>query len=173
MACDAVVLAAGSWSGGVPMPPAPIAPVRPVRGQLLQLKFSRPPLARIVWGAGGYLVPWEDGHLLVGATVEEVGFEESVTPEGVAELLARAAALLPDAAAATCEGARAGLRPATPDELPIVGASAALPGVYYATGHYRNGVLLAPLTAAIIADLVVDGREHEDAVAVRPSRLGL
>jgi glycine/D-amino acid oxidase-like deaminating enzyme len=130
-------------------------------------------LARVVWGAGGYVVPWQDGRLLVGATVEDVGFDESVTPSGVATLLARAAALLPGAVDARCEGARAGLRPATPDELPIVGPSAALPGVYYATGHYRNGVLLAPLTAAIIADLVVDGRERDDAALVRPGRLAL
>jgi glycine oxidase len=173
IATDVVVLAAGSWSGGIPMPPAPEAPVRPVRGQLLQLRFERPPLTRVVWGAGGYLVPWEDGRLLVGATVEDVGFDEGVTPAGIEELLARAAALLPGAGDARCEGARAGLRPATPDELPIIGASAVLPGVYYATGHYRNGVLLAPLTAAMIAGLVIDGREQADAALVGPGRLGL
>ena len=170
---DVVVIAAGSWSGGIPIAAAPAAPVRPVRGQLLQLRFERPLLSRVVWGADGYLVPWEDGRLLVGATVEDVGFDEGVTTEGVQLLLERAQALLPAAQSARCEGARAGLRPATPDELPIVGPSSTMPGVYYATGHYRNGVLLAPLTAAMVADLILDGHEREDLALVRPARFGL
>ena len=94
---DALVVAAGSWSGGIPMPPAAPAPVRPVRGQLLQLRFDSPPLTRIVWGSAAYLVPWTDGDLLVGATVEDVGFDERVTAAGVAQLLDAAAALLPAA----------------------------------------------------------------------------
>jgi len=170
---DAVVLAAGSWSGGIPMAPAPPAPVRPIRGQLLQLRFERPPLSRVVWGADGYLVPWENGRLLVGATVEDVGFDEGVTTEGVQRLLECAQALVPAARSAKCDGARAGLRPATPDELPIVGASSTMPGVYYATGHYRNGVLLAPLTAFMVADLIVNGHEREGLALVRPDRFGL
>jgi glycine oxidase len=170
---DAVVLAAGSWSGGIPMGSAAPAPVRPVRGQLLQLRFDRPPLSRVVWGCGGYAVPWEDGRLLVGATVEDVGFDEGVTTHGVQQLLDCARALLPDAGSAKCDGARAGLRPKTPDELPIVGASSAMPGVYYATGHYRNGVLLSPLTSVMIADLLLEGREHEALALTRPDRFGL
>ena len=170
---NVVVLAAGSWSGGIPMAAAPPAPVRPVRGQLLQLRFERPPLSRVVWGADGYLVPWEDGRLLVGATVEDVGFDEGVTTEGVQQLLECAQALLPAARSAKCEGARAGLRPATPDELPIIGASSTMPGVYYATGHYRNGVLLAPLTAVMVADLILSGHEREELALVRPERFGL
>ena len=170
---NVVVLAAGSWSGGIPMAAAPPAPVRPIRGQLLQLRFERPPLSRVVWGADGYLVPWEDGRLLVGATVEDVGFDESVTTEGVQRLLECAQALLPAARSAKCEGARAGLRPATPDELPIIGASSTMPGVYYATGHYRNGVLLAPLTAIMVADLILNGYEREGLALVRPERFGL
>ena len=170
---NVVVLAAGSWSGGIPMATAPPAPVRPVRGQLLQLRFERPPLSRVVWGADGYLVPWEDGRLLVGATVEDVGFDEGVTTEGVQRLLEFAQALLPAARSAKCEGARAGLRPATPDELPIIGASSTMPGVYYATGHYRNGVLLAPLTAVMVADLILSGHEREGLALVRPERFGL
>ena len=170
---DVVVLAAGSWSGGIPMATAPPAPVRPIRGQLLQLRFERPPLSRVVWGADGYLVPWEDGRLLVGATVEDVGFDEGVTTEGVQRLLECAQALLPSARSAKCEGARAGLRPATPDELPIIGASSTMPGVYYATGHYRNGVLLAPLTAVMVTDLILSGHEREGLALVRPERFGL
>jgi glycine/D-amino acid oxidase-like deaminating enzyme len=104
------------------------------------------------------MVPWEDGRLLVGATVENVGFDEGVTIDGLQQLLACAQTLLPAAESARCDGARAGLRPATPDELPIIGASSTMPGVYYATGHYRNGILLAPLTAVMIADLILGGQ---------------
>jgi glycine oxidase len=170
---DAVVVSAGSWSGGIPMAPAVPPPVRPVRGQLVHLRFATPPLSRVVWGSTSYLVPWEDGSVLVGATVEDVGFDESVTVAGVRQLLDSAEALVPATRSATFVGARAGLRPSTSDELPIVGRSSTMRGVYYATGHYRNGVLLAPLTAAMVADLVLDGRERGEMALVRPDRFGL
>jgi len=173
MTSDVVVLAAGSWSGDISVTAAPAAPVRPVRGQLLQLRFDQPPLTHVVWGAGGYLVPWEDGRLLVGATVEDVGFDEGVTLDGMQQLLDRARRLVPSAESARCDGARAGLRPATPDELPIIGASATQAGVYYATGHYRNGVLLAPLTAMLVADLVQGRSARDEFALVRPDRFGL
>ena len=170
---DAVVVAAGSWSGGIPMSPAVPPPVRPVRGQLLYLRFPEPPLSRVIWGTAGYLVPWEDGSVLVGATVEDAGFDERTTVAGVRHLLESAMALVPAVGAATFDGARAGLRPATADELPIIGRSSTLRGVYYATGHYRCGVLLAPLTAAMIADLVLDDCERGELAFVRPDRFGL
>jgi len=174
---DAVVMAAGSWSGGIPMAPAVAAPVRPVRGQIVQLHFDSPPLTRVVWGSVSgsavYLVPWTDGTVLVGATSEDVGFDESVTTAAIARLRAAAEDLLPASRAARFVEARAGLRPATADELPIVGRSSTMRGVYYATGHYRNGVLLAPLTAALIADLVLDGRERPELALMRPDRFGL
>ena len=172
-AADAVVVAAGSWSGGILMSPAVPPPVRPVRGQLLHLRFASPPLSHVVWGTATYLVPWEDGSVLVGATVEDAGFDERATVAGVRQLLAGAVELLPAARSAAFDGARAGLRPATADELPIVGRSSTMRGVYYATGHYRSGVLLAPLTAAMIADLVLDGRERDELALVRPDRFGL
>jgi glycine oxidase len=174
---DAVVVAAGSWSGGIPMAPAVAAPVRPVRGQIVQLRFNSPPLTRVVWGSvsgsTAYLVPWTDGTVLVGATSENVGFDESVTTAATARLRDAAAELLPASRTARFLEARAGLRPATPDELPIVGRSSTMRGVYYATGHYRNGVLLAPLTASLIADLVLDGRERPELALMRPDRFGL
>ena len=169
----AVVVAAGTWSGGLPMSPAVPPPVRPVRGQLLQLRFPEPPLSRVIWGTAGYLVPWEDGSVLVGATVEDAGFDERITAAGVRHLLESAMKLVPAVGAATFDGARAGLRPATADELPIIGRSSTMRGVYYATGHYRSGVLLAPLTAAMIADLVLDDRERGELAFVRPDRFGL
>jgi glycine oxidase len=173
MAADAVVIAAGSWSGGIPVGPAPPAPIRPIRGQLLQLRRAQPTLSSVVWGRACYLVPWHDGSVLVGATVEDAGFDESVTADGVRHLLQSGERLVPALRSAVFTEARAGLRPAATDELPIVGASTAVRGLYYATAHYRNGVLLAPLTAMLIADLVINGHERPELDLVRPDRFGL
>ena len=167
---DAVIVAAGSWSGRVP-PLTP--PVRPVRGQLLHLHFEPHLISRVVWGPDCYLVPWHDGSLLVGATVEEAGFDESATVAGVSDLLKASAELLTAVPQARFDTVRVGLRPGTPDELPLIGPSSTMPGVYYATGHYRNGVLLSPLTAKLVADLVLDGRRDPDLELVRPDRFGL
>lgn len=172
-ASDAVVLAAGSWSGAISMPAAPPAPVRPIRGQLLHLRCRAAPVSRVIWSTGVYVVPWQDGSILVGATSEDVGFDESATAAGVGDLLARAAALLPATRAARFEAVRVGLRPATADELPVIGPSSTMRSVYYAIGHYRNGVLLAPLTAIVLADLILDGRERPELALVRPDRFGL
>ncbi|MGH9311685.1 MAG: FAD-dependent oxidoreductase, partial [Vicinamibacterales bacterium] len=141
-----------------------------VRGQLLRLAWPRAPLARIVWGPRCYLVPRRDGTLLVGATVEEVGFDERATVAGVRDLMDAACEILPDAWRAGFKEARVGLRPATPDGLPVIGRSPGLDGVLYATGHYRNGVLLAPITAALVADLVLEGRTDPILDAFSPGR---
>jgi glycine oxidase len=166
---DRVVVAAGSWSGqvrGIGEPP----PLRPIRGQLLRLDWPRAPLARIVWGPRAYLVPRRDGTLLVGATVEDVGFDERATVAAVHDLMDAACEVLPDGWRAGFREARVGLRPATPDGLPVLGRSAALDHVVYATGHYRNGVLLAPITATLVADLVLDGRTDPLLEAFSPGR---
>jgi glycine oxidase len=167
---DVAVLAAGSWSSRVP-PKA--TPVHPVRGQLLHLHFSERPLSHVIWGSDCYLVPWRNGALLVGATVEHVGFDETATVAGVSALLRASTELVPAAASARFESVRVGLRPGTPDELPLIGPASTMPGVYYATGHYRNGVLLAPLTAKLAADLIVDGAGGPELDLVRPDRFGL
>jgi glycine oxidase len=170
---DAVVLAAGSWSGTIAIEGAPgRVPVRPIRGQLLQLAWTGPALRRVTWGERCYLVPWGDGTLLVGATVEDVGFDERTTVAGVAGLLAAASELVPHVEAASFIGARAGLRPGTPDELPVIGPSRAVPNLFYATGHYRNGVLLAPITAQLVADALLAGRSDPVFQAVGPQRFG-
>jgi thiazole synthase len=111
--------------------------------------------------------------VLAGATVEDVGFDEHATASGVQHLLAESTALLPVLARAAFEEVRVGLRPMTADELPVIGPSSTQPHVFLASGHYRNGVLLAPLTAALIADLVLDGGEASELALVRPGRLGL
>jgi glycine/D-amino acid oxidase-like deaminating enzyme len=109
----------------------------------------------------------------VGATVEDVGFDESATVGGVQQLLDAAVALLPSLDTAAFAGVRVGLRPATTDELPVIGSSSTMPGVIYATGHYRNGVLLTPLTALLVADLVCENRARTELALTRPDRLGL
>ena len=167
-----VVLAAGSWSGQIDIKGVPPLPVRPVRGQLLQLAWNGPPLNRIVWGPRCYLVPISPGSILVGATVEDAGFDERTTVAGVRDLLDAACDLVPHLWQATFAGARVGLRPATTDELPIIGRSTKVPGLVYATGHYRNGVLLAPLTARAVADLVLENREDPLLAPAMPQRFG-
>jgi glycine oxidase len=168
---DAVVVAGGSWASALADTAA--VPVRPIRGQLLHLKASRRVASRVIWGERCYVVPWSDGSVLVGATVEDAGFDETATASGVRRLLDAALELVPELDQATFGSVRVGLRPMTGDELPAVGASSTKPRVFYAIGHYRSGVLLAPLTAALIADLVLDGVERPELTLTRPSRLWL
>ncbi len=150
---EAVVLASGAWSGATPwLPEAARPPVRPVRGEVVELgsRGAVAPCERILASERVYLVPRDDGRLIVGATVEERGFDTTVTAGGVHELLREAYRLLPDIAEMELLGAAAGLRPGTPDNLPLIGPGA-IDGLVLATGHYRNGILLAPLTAEAIA----------------------
>jgi glycine oxidase len=168
-----IVIAAGSWAGEIVIDGVALrVPVRPVRGQLLYLGWTGPPLRRVTWSRGCYLVPWEDGTVLVGATVEEAGFDERATVAGVFDLLEAACAIVPHAWTAAFRGARVGLRPGTPDDLPIIGPSRVLPNVVYATGHYRNGILLAPLTAQVVADAMLENRIDPLLASVSPSRFG-
>ncbi len=173
LAANAVVLAGGCWSSQIEIAGASASvPVRPVRGQLLQLAWSGPPLRRITWGPRCYLVPWDNGTLLVGATVEEAGYDERTTAAGVRDLLEAVCDLLPHAWTAGFVEARVGLRPANADELPIIGRSTAVPGLMYATGHYRNGVMLAPLTAQIVADAMLEGQIDPALAGASPQRFG-
>ncbi|HEX8754167.1 MAG TPA: glycine oxidase ThiO [Solirubrobacterales bacterium] len=149
---DAVVLANGAWSGAAEWLPERARPrVRPVKGQVLELGSRDGAVCeRILASERVYLVPRPDGRLIVGATTEEQGFDTTVLAGGVHELLREAYRLLPDVAEMELLGTIAGLRPGTPDNLPFVGPGA-VDGLILATGHYRNGILLAPLTAAAIA----------------------
>ena len=165
---DAVIVAAGAWTNAIEGVRTP--PLRPIRGQLLQLGWRGTPLSTIVWGPDCYVVPRTDGTMLVGATVEDVGFDERTTAAGVRDLLDAACALLPEGPGATFLDARAGLRPATPDELPVIGPDPDVPGLVHASGHYRNGVLLAPITARVIADWIVDGTRDAAFDVFRPDR---
>jgi glycine oxidase len=171
---NAVVIAAGSWSGDIEVDGISArVPVRPVRGQLLSLGWAGPSLRRVTWSSRCYLVPWDDGTVLVGATVEEAGFDERATVAGVRELLDAACEIVPHAWTAAFRGARVGLRPAAVDDLPVIGRSRVLPNLVYATGHYRNGVLLAPLTAQLVADAILDGQVDPMLDLVSPARFGV
>jgi len=172
ISADHVVLAAGSWSPRVRISDLPPLPVRPVRGQLLRLGWTaseRP--GRVVWTDDCYIVPWSDGTVLVGATSEEVGFDESTTAAGVQGLLAAAIRALPGASSAALLDARAGLRPASADGLPYIGRRRRTPHVTYATGHFRNGILLTPLTAAVVASAVLDDAIDDVEQWTSPNRL--
>jgi glycine oxidase len=156
----ATVLATGCWSGAMGWLPARMRPpVRPVKGQVLTLQGppEEPVCDGLVVTERVYLVPRADGRLIAGATVEEQGFDLRVTAGGVHELLREAYRVLPDVAELEFVAAQAGMRPATPDNAPIIGAGA-LDGLFMATGHYRNGVLQAPRTAeAVVSWACGDG----------------
>jgi glycine oxidase len=172
-----VVLAGGAWSGGLAGVPGPARPpVRPVKGQTLRLRVDPrdgPLPGRIVRGsvAGSpvYLVPRADGELVVGASSQEAGFDVRPRAGAVYELLRDAQALLPALGEAELVEISTGLRPGSPDNAPIVGPTA-LPGLLAATGHYRNGILLTPVTADALAELITTGRLAEVMAPFTPAR---
>lgn len=170
-----IVLAAGAWTGQVDGVPAEFAaPVRPVKGQTLRLRLPGEPRLRhvvrgTVKGTPIYLVPRADGQLVVGASSEETGFDLSPRAGAVYELLRDAQSLLPELAEAVLEEVCTGLRPGSPDNAPIIGPSG-LPGLVHATGHFRNGILLADVTADGIAALIENGELPEALRPFEPTR---
>jgi glycine oxidase len=167
-----VVLAAGAWTselGG--LPPETLVPVRPVKGQILRLHDPTGPglLTRVVRFHGGYLVPRGDGRYVLGATMEERGHDLHPTAGGVYELLRDAHELVPGIEELHIEELSVGLRPSTPDNAPVIGAGA-LEGLLWATGHHRNGILLAPLTAQLIASALAGDSAASDLDGCDPQR---
>jgi len=157
-AADLVVLAAGAWSrtiGGLPPDRRP--PVRPVKGQTLalQMNASAPLLNHVLWAPGAYLVPRRDGRLVVGGTVEERGFDETITAGGMLTLLEAAWRAIPAVEELPIDEIWVGHRPGSRDDAPILGHGP-LEGLFYATGHHRNGILLAPVSADAMARLILD-----------------
>jgi glycine oxidase len=157
-AADIVVLAAGAWSrriGGLPPDRRP--PVRPVKGQMMALKMdaAAPLLNHVLWAPGAYLVPRRDGRLIVGGTVEEKGFDDTVTAGGMLTLLEAAWRAMPAIEELPIAEIWVGHRPGSRDDAPILGHGP-LEGLFYATGHHRNGILLAPVTADAMARLILD-----------------
>lgn len=161
-----IVLAAGAWTGEIEGLPAHArVAVRPVKGQILRLRDPDGPglLERVLRFEGGYLVPRGDGSYVLGATVEERGFEREPTARGVYELLRDARELVPGVLELQIEELSVGFRPATADNVPAVGLGA-LPGLLWATGHHRNGILLAPLTAELLANVLVDAETDGNSI---------
>jgi len=156
ISADAVVVATGSWTSRVKVDGAPAADIKPIRGQLLHLKWPEDVTLpqRVVWSPRCYVVPWLDGSLLVGATVEDVGFDERSTVSGVHDLMTAAGDVPPAVWRATLKEVRVGLRPSPAGGLPLMGVSPSSSRVILATGHYRNGVLMAPLTARKVVEAI-------------------
>jgi glycine oxidase len=171
---ERVVLATGAWAGSSAwLPPRARPPVRPVKGQLLVLRGNpeQTPAEGIVTTERVYLVPRTDGRLIVGATVEERGFDLQVTAGGVYELLREAYRALPDIAELELVETLAGLRPGTPDNAPLIGPGE-VDGLLLATGHYRNGILLTPATAEAIAAMLAGDPMSPEAQLAHPGRFG-
>jgi glycine oxidase len=169
-----VVIAAGSYSGLIALGNgggsiARYAPTRPIRGQLLALRKPGVSLERVVRTDRGYLVPRPDERIIAGSTLEDVGFEKRVTSAGIEKILSAAIEMIPDLAGAEIVESWAGLRPGTPDELPILGPTD-IHGLLFATGHFRNGILLAPVTAKIISECIVRGTIRQSMERFSPLR---
>ncbi|HVP69441.1 MAG TPA: glycine oxidase ThiO [Anaeromyxobacteraceae bacterium] len=167
----AVVLAAGAWSTQVEGSLLPPGAVRPVRGQIAALDTRPPLLSRVVFSEKGYVVPRPDGRIVCGSTMEEAGFEKAVTAGGLLHVLELAVEIAPRLAAAPVAETWSNFRPGTPDGQPILGRGP-VEGLFYATGHYRNGVLLAPITADAVSDLVLGRDPPADLSPFSAERLG-
>jgi glycine oxidase len=165
-----LVLAAGAWMSGLGEQLGVSLPVFPAKGQILSLRATPQPIRSVVFGADVYLMPRRDGTVVVGATVEDAGFDKRVTAAAAAGLLHAAASLCPPLAGATVDRLWAGLRPGTRDELPIIGPAPGYDNVTLAGGHFRNGIMLAPITASLLADVILDGSHPELLVPFDPSR---
>ena len=174
IASNSVVIAAGAWSSLLTSDKAlPNLRIKPVRGQMLCFE-ANPQIARhVVYSPRGYIVPRRDGRLLAGSTTEQAGFEKRVTAAGIHSILSAALEISPRMASLPMTDSWAGLRPRAADTLPVLGPCAEIAGVFYATGHYRNGILLAPITGEIIARAIVDNAFPETLNIFSPDRFGL
>jgi glycine oxidase len=154
------IIAAGSFSASIDGV-GTYAPVRPAKGQMISLRPKGTKIDRVLWSDKIYLVPRNDGRILAGATVEYIGFDKQVTAGGLEKILIGAIELAPELAAASVEETWAGLRPDSPDHLPILGP-ADIEGLLLATGHFRSGILLTPITARLVREWVTEQRVSVD-----------
>ncbi|MFQ5771844.1 MAG: glycine oxidase ThiO [bacterium] len=164
-----VVNAAGCWAGLLDDSNRISLPVRPIRGQMVCLKRQPQLLHHLIHSTAGYLVPWPDGRILVGSTVENVGYQKDVSAQGIHQLLEGALKIVPDLASAPIREVWAGLRPDTQDNLPILGRCH-YSNLIIASGHFRNGILLAPITAKLITELIVNGQPSMSLAPFSPDR---
>ena len=175
IATTTVIIAAGAWSSFVSVSDISMAPVRiePVRGQMLCFETNPRLVRHVIYSPRGYLVPRQDGRLLAGATSEHAGFDKQITAEGVRDLTEQSIEMLPGLSKLPLIDSWAGLRPHAADDGPVLGRSAEVEGLIYATGHYRNGILLAPITGDLIADTVISGRTSPMMASFTPERFRL
>jgi len=165
---DVIVLAAGPWTEALTTRLGAKLPSPPMRGQMIAYRSKS--LRHAIWGEAGYLVPKPRGYVWVGATVEDVGFRKKTTEHGLAGLRRMAADLVPRLRHAKVASSWAGLRPGSPDGMPVIGRFPGKKNVFLATGHFRNGVLLAPVTGALVAELVLNGRTDRRLSPFSPMR---
>jgi len=177
LSCPTVILAAGCWTsfidvskGETNQKPKSIPQIEPVRGQMLCFDSRPQHLRHVIYSPRGYLVPRRDGRLLAGSTSETAGFAKQVTPGGIGSILIHATEIAPAIASLPMLDSWAGLRPRASDGLPVLGPCDEIEGLFYATGHYRNGILLAPITAELIAQAVIDKIVSPLLVPFRPNR---
>lgn len=167
---DQFVVAAGAWSAQLLAPIGVVLKIVPIRGQMAQFRLAERPFVPAIYEGGNYMVARRDGRVLVGSTIEDVGFNPSTTPEAVDSLSAFAASILPELAGRRPELAWAGLRPATFDGFPYIGRISEMKNALVATGHFRSGMLLAPATAVAICRILQDQPETIDLSPFRTSR---
>jgi len=167
---DAVLLAAGAWTGELAATFGSTLPVQPRRGQMVALTNVPPVVTHLVHGRGVYLVPRPSGELLVGATVERVGFRRGVTADGITMLLGAATALVPALGQASLVRTWSGFRPWAPDSLPILGPWPGIDNLYVATAHFRNGIMMAPITAKLMSETILAGAPSVDLGPFLPDR---
>jgi D-amino-acid dehydrogenase len=169
---ERIVIAGGAWTARIAHQLGVALPVAPLRGQIVHLGIehdtSRWPIVQPVFGY--YMVPWADARVAVGATVEDAGFRVEVTAGGVHEVLRETLRVMPGLAAATLSDVRVGLRPASGDDMPIIGALADDDRVFVCTGHGANGLLLGPVSGALVADLVAGKTPATDVTRFSPAR---
>jgi len=171
ISCNVAIVAAGTWSSAIPSSQTP--PIEPIRGQMICFD-AKPQLTRhVLYSPRGYLVPRQDGRLLAGSTSEHAGFTKQVTAGGISHILANANEISPAVSRLAILDTWAGLRPRAADGLPVLGPCGEIDGLFYATGHYRNGILLAPVTGELIAEAVITGRVSPLLAAFSPNRFNL
>jgi glycine oxidase len=174
IATDNVVVAGGAWISmlGAPDKALPDIGIEPVRGQMLCFDANPPVTRHVIYSPRGYIVPRRDGRLLAGSTTEFAGFDSRVTAAGIQSITNAAMEICPVVSRLSLAASWAGLRPRAADGLPVLGPCAEIAGVFYATGHYRNGILLAPLTGEILASAITSGGIDPALEMFSPNRFG-
>jgi glycine oxidase len=167
---DTVVVANGAWAAALFRPLKLVVPVKPMRGQMLAVRTVPRAVHQVIYGHHMYVVPRPDGETLIGATVEDVGFHKEVTLAGLEELIQAGRHVVPGLMGAPVMRTWAGLRPGSPDGLPLVGPVEGLSGLCLAVGHYRNGILLGPMTGVLVKQLLVEGVRPTHLELLRPER---